>query len=111
MKIKFADIRNELLSNCILHTISRDNAIGDRFIEDTHKNKGVMNLKLTAKIEGDVSIELPLEKWFEKLDGELERWVKEKAKELIDEKLFDIEDEFTVIMQDVRERMGKINVL
>ena len=84
-KLKFEKIRNELLRDCILHVISRDmsdGSIGDMIISDTHKNDGHMNLKLYAIVDGDVSIELPVEAWFDKLDGELERWVNKKAEEL-----------------------------
>jgi len=94
VKIKFVDIKNELLRHCIIHLINED------IINETHKNNGVIDL--TLKINGH---ELNMLKWFNKMDKEINREVENKAFELVEEKLNNIEIEFYEIIDEAREKI------
>lgn len=104
MEINFSDIKNELLRHCIIHLISRKEFKneGDEVINKTHENNG--NCDLVFKING---IEFPILKWFNRLDEHIEDRIKERTEEMINEKLIEIEDQFTEIIEDIREKVLK----
>ena len=94
MKIKFVDIKNELLRHCIIHLINED------IINETHKNNGVIDL--TLKINGH---ELNMLKWFNRMEKEIDRSIEDKAFELVEDKLNNVESEFYDIVDEAREKI------
>jgi hypothetical protein len=101
MKIKFADIKNELLRHCIIHcTTKLVKEKGNELISRTHEDDGRIELTMIAN-----GIKLPVLEWFNRLDVEIDRQVANKAHEIVGEKLNDIEDEFNEIIEDAKERI------
>lgn len=105
MKIKFSDIKNELLRHCVIHCLSKMNEpLSKEFIADVHKNDGEMKLKLFADIDGSI-VELALESWFGRLEEHYNETLIEKAEEIVKLKFYDLEKKFDEIIEGVREKL------
>jgi hypothetical protein len=102
MKISFHDIINELLRHSIIHLISRDEDTGNKIIADTHKNNGMIDITFTIN-----GVELPVLEWFNRLDIEIERMVEKKAEEIMNEKLFEVDDSFNDIISNIKDHLRK----
>lgn len=108
MKLKFDEIKNELLRFCVIHCLSKmDEPLSKEFISDVHKNDGEMDLKLFADIDGSI-VELSLDSFFDRLDENYHSAIKEKAEEIIKDKLYDMEEKHSEIMEKMNEYVTDI---